>query len=170
MFDADFRDRVYSAADRVEARTGIDPLDLRQSMAATTDARLEMLPRSIGIGLWAMAVAVAIASLGFLIDPDTGPGYAGTAVFVVVGAVLAVGSAACVVIARAARSRRPQRDRYEDAWARLAVEVWPAPRYQPWDGARTGGEGYSRTEFLIALRDDDRLDRFLRRAPFTAMP
>lgn len=170
MSDAGFRDRVYSAAERVEARTGVDPLDLRRSMAATTDDRLEMLPRSIGIGLGAMAFAVAIASLGFLIDPATGPGYAGTTVFVVVGAVLAVGSAACVVIARAARARRPQRDRYEDAWARLAVEVWPAPRYRSWDGAHTAGSGYSRTEFLMALRDGEALDRFRLRAPFTAMP
>jgi len=170
MFDAGFRDRVYAAAERIEARTGVDPLDLRQSMAATTDDRLEMLPRSIGIGLGAMAFAVAIASFGFLLDPVTGPGYAGTTVFVLVGAVLAVGSAASVVVARAARSRRPQRDRYEDAWARLAVEVWPAPRYQLFDGVRSAGSGYSRTEFLLALRDDDRLDRFRLRAPFTAMP
>ncbi|MBC7725882.1 MAG: hypothetical protein H7146_14245 [Burkholderiaceae bacterium] len=172
MFEDHFRDRVVEAAERVAGRTGIDPLDVRRSMAVTTDARLELLPGSIGIGLAAMAVAVTIACVGFLVDPRTGPGYGLVGVFAILDALLACGAAACVVVARSARTRRAENSRYEDAWARLAIEIWPSPRYQSWDGTlgSASGSPYSRTEFLIALRDYDSLENFLTRAPFTRMP
>ncbi len=170
MLAHDNRLRLLDAAQRVESRTGIDPLDVTRSMAVTTDARLELLPKSIGVGLAALAGAVALVCLRFLLEPASGPGVAATGVFVLVDVVLWVSVVACVAVARAARSRRPQNERYEDAWAQFAVEIWPAPRYQPWNGGRAQGSGYSRTEFLIAVRDGAALDAYLRRAPFTRMP
>lgn len=170
MYPELFRDRVTEAAERVHARTGVDPLSVEASRAVTTDARLEQLPVSIGWGLGAMGLAAAIASVGFILAPETGPGIGATAVFVTMAIVLMLGSAACVVVSKAARSRRPHHDRFEDAWARLAVEIWPAPRYQSWDGGVSSGADYSRTEFLVALRAGERLDAFERRAPLTRMP
>ncbi len=165
-----FRDRVVDAAERVETRTGVDPLDLDRSTAATTDARLELLPGSIGIGLGAMAIAAALACIGFIVTPGGSPGTPLTALFVIVSIALGLACAATVLVSRAARGRRPARDRYEDAWAKLAVEIWPPPRYQSWDGGAASGASYSRTEFLVAVRDGRALDEFERRAPLTRMP
>ena len=166
----DFRERVIEAAERVRERTGIDPLDLDASRAMMTDARLEQLPFSIGWGLGAMGLAAAIASIGFVVNPGTGPGLPLTGAFVVVALILMLGCAACVVVSRAARLRRPDHNRFDDAWARLAVEIWPAPRYQSWDGSVSSGASYSRTEFLAAVRAKLPLDEFERRAPLTRMP
>ena len=166
----DFRERVVEAAERVLERTGIDPLDADASRAVTTDARLEQLPLSIGWGLGAMGLAAAIASVGFILNPATGPGIPLTGAFVVVALLLLLGCVACVVVSRAARSRRPRHDLFDDAWARLAVEIWPAPRYQSWNGTVSSGASYSRSEFLYALRDGRPLDDFTRRAPLTRMP
>ena len=172
MFDDYFRERVIDAADRVFERTGVHPLDVARSMAITTDARLELLPGSLGLGLAAMAVATSIACVGFLVAPGTGPGLPVTAAFALLAALLFAGAAACVLVSRAAKARRPENNRYEDAWARLAVEVWPPARYQSFDGTvgSASGSPYSRTEFLIALRDFDSLENFAHRAPFTRMP
>ena len=170
MTPHDNRLRLLEAAHRVESRTGINTLDVSRSMAVTTDSRLELLPKSIGIGLAALAAAVALVCLRFLLEPTSGPGFSATAIFILVDVLVWLGVVACVAVARAARSRRPENDRYEDAWALFAVEIWPAPRYQPWNGARSQGSGYSRTEFLIAVRDGVPLDAYLHRAPFTRMP
>lgn len=170
MLANDNRLRLFEAAQRVESRTGIDPLEVSRSMAVTTDSRLELLPKSIGFGLAALAGAVALVCLRFLFEPASSPGFAATAAFVLVDVLLWLSVVACAAVARAARSRRPQNERYDDAWAQFAVEIWPAPRYQPWNGARFQGSGYSRTEFLIAVRDGVPLDAYLRRAPFTRMP
>lgn len=166
----DFRERVVEAAERVRERTGVDPIDVEASRAAMTDARLEQLPVSIGWGLGAMGLAAGIASVGFIVNPATGPGIPLTGVFVGVALLLLLGSAACVFVARAARARRPARDRFDDAWARLAVEIWPAPRYQSWDGGVSSGASYSRTEFLVALEAGASLDDFERHAPIIRMP
>lgn len=170
MLDHNNRLRLLEAAHRVETRTGVDPLDVTRSIAVTTDFRLELLPKSIGIGLASLAVAVALVCLRFLLEPVSGPGFTATAMFVLVDVLLWLGLAACVAVARAARSRRPVNERYDDAWAQFAVEIWPAPRYQMWNGASAQGSGYSRTEFLIAVRDGMPLDAYLRRAPYTRMP
>lgn len=141
-------------------------------MAITTDARRELLPGSIGVGLLSMAAATALACFGFLMDPVNGPGITLIALFVVLDALLLLGSVACVLVAYAARARRPENNQYEDAWARLAVEIWPPARYQSVDGTAGSASGspHSRTEFLIALRDFDSLENFASRAPFTRMP
>ncbi|WP_165064128.1 hypothetical protein [Marisediminicola senii] len=165
-----FRERVLEAAGRVRDRTGVDPLDVDESMAVTTDARLEILPGSIGLGLAAMGTAAGIACIGFLLAPQTGPGEFATWVLILVAVLLVLGSVACVGVARTAKARRPEHRRYEDAWAKLSTEVWPRARYQSWDGGPGTGASYSRTEFLIALRDDRPLDEFIRHAPFTRMP
>lgn len=165
-----FRSRVTDAAARVAERTGVDPLDLRRSMAATTDARLEMLPRSVGIGCALLAAAILVMIVRFLVAPAAGPGDAATAGFAAVDVALFGAAAATLVIARAARARREDDAGYEDAWARLAVEVWPAPRYQSWNG-RPGTAGvYSRTEFLVAVGSGADLSGYERHAPFTRLP
>lgn len=163
----EFRERVQDAAARVAERTGVDPLDVRAAMAVATDARLELLPQSVGIGAGLMAAGVFAVCARFLADPGGGPGFVVTAMLVVVAILLALSCAACVLIARAARGRRPERHRYEDAWARLAVELWPAPRLQQWSAASV--PVYSRTEFLMAVRGGGGLDRFARHAPVTRM-
>ena len=166
---AEFRDRVLESAARVEVRTGTDPLDLSRSMAVTTDSRLEKLPGAVGLGAGAMAIAVGLACASFFASPESAPDDGIIWFLVVVALTLALACAACVVLARDAKSRRPAHDRYEDAWARLAVELWPAPRYRSRNYADGTGM-YSRTEFLIAVRDGGSLERFERHAPFTRNP
>ena len=107
---------------------------------------------------------------GILIAPDATTGVGVGLGLVCVGLVFAITVVITVVVARAARGRRPVNELYEDAWARLAVELWPAPRYRG-HGAFTGSAAsYSRTEFLIAVRDGSDLERFSRHAPFTRNP
>lgn len=163
----EFRIRVAETAARVEERTGIDPLDLDRSIGVTTDARLERLPGAIGFGLGAMGVATAIACVGFLSHPDAPPGTTAAWVFVLMTILLLGGAVACQIISRVARQRRPEGERYEDAWARFAVEIWPAQRYRNLRGADVVGAGYSRTEFLLALRRGSSLDGYSHHPPFT---
>lgn len=170
MDEGVFRERVLAAASRVEARTGTDPLDLDRSMAITTDARLELLPRSVGLGLGIFAFAVSSLAFGWL-GRDAGvPDVSVTVTLAAIIAVMLLGVVACVLLARSARERRGMHSLYEDAWAQLAVEIWPAPRYRSWDGRPSTGAVYSRSEFLMALRDGKALDRFELRAPLTRMP
>lgn len=168
-----FRERTTDVAARVNARTGVDPLDLRRSMAVTSDARLELLPASVGIGAGLMSVAVAVVGFGMLVAPDVANLSTGVGIglgLVGVALVFAIGLAITVVLARAARGRRPTNELYEDAWARFAVELWPAPRYQGFGTVSGSAASYSRTEFLIAFRDGVDLERFARHAPFTRNP
>ncbi|MBC7518732.1 MAG: hypothetical protein H7248_07620 [Microbacteriaceae bacterium] len=167
---ADFRIRVLETATRVEARTGIDPLDTTLSMAVTTDARLEKLPGSIGIGLGAMAIAATVSTSGLIASVRSAPNYAVLGLLVVLIVALAGGSVSCALIARAAVSRRAANNRYDDAWAQLAVEVWPAPRYRSWADGPGAASGYSRTEFLLALGRGESLENFARHCPFVRMP
>jgi hypothetical protein len=173
MPDQEFRRRVQEAAARVEARSGIDPLSVARSMAVTTDLRLEKLPGAIGWGLAAMSAGAAVAGFRLL----TSGAREGTALvdapvaggLVVLAILLASGAVACVVLARAAHARMPDHLRYEDAWAKLAVELWPVAR----DGrlVATADSGpHSRTEFLLAVRDGRPLGAFEHRAPFTRNP
>lgn len=169
-----FRQRTTDAAQRVAERTGVDPLDLDRSMAVTADSRLELLRGSIGIGAGLMSVAAAVVGASTLVAPSpqssdggqlgVGLGLIGTA------AAFAVVVLTTVVVARAARTRRPTNELYEDAWARLAVELWPVPRYQGFGTYSGTAASYSRTEFLIAVRDGADLERFARHAPFTRNP
>lgn len=170
MYDDVFRDRLIEAADRVADRTGVDPLDLRRSMAITTDARLELLPRSVGLGLGVFAVVIMMLIFGWIGNPADSPSMTVTATLMAMDIAMFLGVATCLQLARAARSRRAENDMFEDAWAKLAVEVWPPPRYQSWDGSPSSGAGYSRTEFLMAVQSGKPLDDFARRAPLTRMP
>ncbi len=167
-----FRQRMTDVAARVTARTGVDPLDLSRSMAVTSDSRLELLPASVGIGAGLVSVAVAVVGLGILIGPDADDGASlGVGLgLMCVALVFAIGVVSTVVTARAARGRRPINELYEDAWARFAVELWPAPRYQGYGTFTGSAASYSRTEFLIAVRDGADLERFARHAPFTRNP
>lgn len=169
MEHTDFHHRVLGTAARVQARTGIDPLDLALSMAVTTDARLEKLPGSIGIGLGAMAIAATISTVGLLTQSQPVSNYSVLGVLVVLIIALACGSVACAMIARAAVARRAVNNRYDDAWAQLAVEVWPGPRYRSWTNGPGAASGYSRTEFLLALERGDSLALFERHAPFVRL-
>ncbi|MEY2849094.1 MAG: hypothetical protein RI885_1761 [Actinomycetota bacterium] len=170
MDEAVFRERVIAAAGRVRERTGIDPLDVHRSMAITTDARLELLPRSVGLGLGIFAFAIGVLLSGRLTGGAPDPDFSVDATLAAIIVVMLLGVAACALFARSARERRPMNSLYEDAWARLAVEIWPAPRFRSWDGRPSTGSVYSRSEFLIALRDGAHLERFEERAPFTRMP
>ena len=138
---------MLETAARVEARTGINPLNTTLSMAVTTDARLEKLPGSIGIGLGAMAIAATVSTVGLLVQSQPTLNYLGFGLLVVLITALAGGSVACAVIARAAVSRRGANNRYNDAWAQLAVEVWPAPRYRSWANGPGAASGYSTPNF-----------------------
>lgn len=164
-----FRERVIATAARVEERTGVDPLDLAASIAVAADSRRELLPQSVGIGAGVMAAAVAVVCVGLLQNPAASPGPVATSAIVLVDIALALAAVACVLVSRAARSRRPVNARYEDAWARFAVETWPAPRYQPVGDLGGSAAGYSRTEFLMALSNGAPLGRFARHAPVTRM-
>lgn len=170
MDDGVIKERVIAAAARVTSRTGTDPLDADRSLAITTDARIEMLPGSVGLGLGIFAFAVTSLTFGWFGKAPQPLDLPVSATLSAIVTVMLLGVVACVLFARSARERRPMNSLYEDAWAQLAVEIWPAPRYQSWTGRPGTGADYSRSEFLIAVRDGSALERFERRAPFTRMP
>lgn len=168
-----FRQRTMDAGARVAARTGVDPLDVRRSVAVTADSRLELLPASVGIGAGLMALAAAAAGFGMLVDPTAAVGGSGIGVglgLMCAASIFTLAVASTFVLRRTARGRRPMNELYEDAWARLAVELWPAPRYRGSGPFAGSAASYSRTEFLIALRNGADLERFALHAPFTRNP